>query len=207
MTEEYRKLSNYSNYRIYPDGRVYSEFINRFIKATRASDGYLANTLVDDFGRRKTIKNHILVASAFLPKLDEQTEVNHKNLNRSDNRVENLEWCTRSYNVKYSYDYRNDVRAELTSPLRKEQVLLIPELLENGFSIKLISKLYRVAHITIRNIIRGDTWKKMQPLLKFPKECYNRGTIEISRTLYNKLLKLNVDNTVLNSRVKVLESV
>lgn len=207
MKEEYRKLNNYSNYRIYSDGRIYSEFIHRFIKATDDNSGYLQNTLVNDLGQRKTIKNHILVASAWIPNVEELREVNHKNLNRKDNRIENLEWCTRSYNVQYSYDYRDDVRAELTSTLRKEEVLFMPTLVKYGCSIKLISKLFKVAHITIRNIIRGRTWKKIQPLLQFPKENFNRGIIELPSEIYDKLLTFNIDNTVLRSRFKRLDTV
>ena len=88
---EFRKLQNYSNYRIYPDGRIYSEFIKKFISPTFDSGHYLQVTLVDDNGRRKTTKVHRLVASAFLPNLDEKREINHKDFNKTNNSVENLE--------------------------------------------------------------------------------------------------------------------
>ena len=204
--EEYRKLANYSNYRIYPDGRIYSEFINRFVTATKDSVGYLQNTLVDDFGNRKTIKNHVLVASAFIPRVNDKPEVNHKDFNKSNNVVGNLEWCDRGYNMKYNYTHRENKRAKNLSPLTEEQVLLIPEMMNNGFSIKFISKLLNVGHITIRNIITHKTWKYLN--LVIPIRYYVRDSIiEIPRKLYDKLIQANVDNTVLNSRVKVLESV
>lgn len=203
---EYRKLANYSKYRIYPDGRIYSEFINRFIKATKDSYGYLHNTLVDDFGNRKTIKNHILVASAFIPRIAFKPEVNHKDFNKQNNNVNNLEWCDRSYNVKYNYSHRENKRAPSLSPLTEEQVVLIPEMMNNGFSIKFIAELLRVGHVTIRKIITHKTWKFLH--LNIPTRYYIRSsTIEVSKSLYDKLIKANVDNTVLNSRVKVLESV
>ena len=204
--EEYRRLANYSNYRIYPDGRIYSEFVNRFISATKDSVGYLQNTLVDDFGNRKTIKNHVLVASAFIPRVINKPEVNHKDFNKSNNNVENLEWCDRKYNMKYNYTHRENRRVKNLSPLTEEQVLLIPEMINNGFSIKLIAKLLRVGHVTIRKIITFKTWKYLK--LNIPPRYYIRETpIEVPRKLYDKLIKANVDNTVLNSRVKILESV
>ena len=86
-----------------------------------------------------------------------------------------------------------------------EQVKVIPELIDYGFSIKFISKLFNVGHITIRNIVAGKTWKPLK--LKFNRVEFNRGIIEIPKSLYYKLLALKVDNTVLNSRVKILESV
>lgn len=203
---EYRKLANYSKYRIYPNGRIYSEYINRYITATEDSSGYLQNTLVDDSGNRKTIKNHILVASAFIPRVCEKPEVNHKDFNKHNNAVDNLEWCDRQYNMQYDNTHRLNKRAKELSPLTEEQVLLIPEMMNNGFSIKFISKLLHVGHITIRNIITHKTWKYLN--LVIPTRYFIRDSvIEVSRKLYDKLINANVDNTVLNSRVKVLESV
>lgn len=205
--EEFRKLNGYSNYRIYPDGRIYSEFIGRFITPTFDSGKYLQVTLVDDSGVRKTVKVHRLVASAFIPNLNEELEINHKDFDKTNNNVSNLEWCNRTYNVRYNFSERDYTKqVEKVSALTKEQVLIIPTLIEYGFSIKLISRLFNVGHITIRKIISGKTWKTLN--LKFPEKCaFNRFTIEIPKSLYHKLLSIGADNTVLNSRIKVLESV
>lgn len=203
--KEYRKLANYSKYRIYPDGRIFSEYINRFIKTSKDSGGYLQTTLVDDFGKRKTIKVHILVASAFIPRVNNKLEINHKDFNKENNTVNNLEWCDRSYNMKYNYTHRENKRAKNLSPLTEEQVKMIPDMMNNGFSIKFISKLLKVGHITIRNIIAHKTWKYLK--LQIPFRYYVRTKIEISKKFYDKLIQVNVDNTVLNSRVKILESV
>lgn len=208
MIEEYKKIDGFSHYRIYPDGRIYSEFINRFITPTKDSGHYLQNTLVDDQGNRKTIKTHRLVAMAFLPNPLNYEDINHKDFNRQNNNVSNLEWCTTEYNVKYTrnnhLDY-NSASYKKLSPLTEEQVLLIPTLLNYGFSVKLIARLYKVGHITIRNIVNGTTWRWLK--LNFNRKSFIRDTIEVPQSLYDELSKVGVDNTVLNSRVKVLESV
>lgn len=208
MKEQFKKIKGYSHYRIYNNGRIYSEFINRYITPTEDSSKYLQNTLVDDNGNRKTMKTHRLVAMAFLPNPENLSDINHKDFNRHNNNVDNLEWCTEKYNTQYTAKYNlvnNKESYMKMSPLTEEQVLLIPTLLNYGFSVKLISKLYKVGHITIRNIITNKTWRWLK--LNFNRETFIRDTITIPNNLYDELIKVGVDNTVLNSRIKVLESV
>ena len=52
--------------------------------------------------RRKNCSVHRLVASAFLDKMFGRTDVNHINCDKKDNRVENLEWCTKSENMQHA---------------------------------------------------------------------------------------------------------
>lgn len=52
----------------------------------------------------RNFKVHRLVAITFLGKPYKRTIVNHKNCNKHDNRVDNLEWCTVSQNIKHAWD-------------------------------------------------------------------------------------------------------
>lgn len=58
---------------------------------------------VNTKGERVRYMHHRLVADAFLPNPDKKPEVNHKNGDRQDNRLSNLEWVTKSENHKHAY--------------------------------------------------------------------------------------------------------
>lgn len=75
----------------------------RVLKAALDKDGYPQVLLCDGF-KTKPMKVHRIVAEAFIPNPYGKPVINHKNLIKSDNRVENLEWCTVSENTKHAYD-------------------------------------------------------------------------------------------------------
>ena len=63
--------------------------------------GYLKVGIVDDCGITRQRFVHRLVALAFIPNPDNLPQINHKDENKTNNRVDNLEWCTARYNVNY----------------------------------------------------------------------------------------------------------
>lgn len=66
-------------------------------KPFKSRDGYMIATLYN-YGNKIRKGVHVLVGLAFIPNPEEKPEINHKNGIRNDNRVENLEWVTRSEN-------------------------------------------------------------------------------------------------------------
>ena len=65
-------------------------------------DGYYLATLCKN-GEMKHFRIHRLVAEAFIPNPDNLPFINHIDENKSNNKVDNLEWCTRSYNNNYGH--------------------------------------------------------------------------------------------------------
>lgn len=108
MIEEWRKIVGYEGlYEVSSFGRVrsldrfyYRLHKGKFLSPTKDRYGYLTVTLNCN-GKSKTIKIHRLVAQAFLPNPDNLPQVNHKDEVKSNNCVENLEWCDGKYNVNY----------------------------------------------------------------------------------------------------------
>lgn len=104
--EEWRKIEGYDNYEVSNYGKVRSLDYNRtgetrIMKPSYNTDMYLQVKLRKD-RKYRNFQVHRLVAQSFLPNPDNLPQVNHKNENKEDNRVENLEWCTNQYNVDYS---------------------------------------------------------------------------------------------------------
>lgn len=84
-----------------PDGTILDSQGKK--RPTRDRNGYLCVSLKTDSGW-KNFSVHRLIAQCFLPNPDNKPCVNHKDGNKHNNAVSNLEWCTYSENEKHSYD-------------------------------------------------------------------------------------------------------
>lgn len=95
-------IENSDNYWITPEGRIFRG--NRELKKNKGTNGYITVSIKYLNGERKLEFVHRLVAVAFIPNLENKPVVNHKNLIKSDNRVENLEWVTYKENNQHAHD-------------------------------------------------------------------------------------------------------
>ena len=72
------------------------------MQSTDNGNGYKLIGLRKPKHKKKNFYVHRLVAEAFIPNPQNYTYINHKDYDRGNNNVDNLEWCTQSYNNKYS---------------------------------------------------------------------------------------------------------
>ena len=103
--EEWRDVKGYEGlYQVSNWGRVKSfckqKVLNLFCRDNKQNGGYLAVNLYKN-GTIKMHSIHRLVASAFIPNSKGFSQVNHKDENKQNNDVNNLEWCDVKYNINY----------------------------------------------------------------------------------------------------------
>lgn len=97
-----RSLDHYSKEHVSKYGKRYRHlFRGRMLTFSSDADGYLDVYLTDQNGHMSTFRVHRIVATAFIPNPDNLPCVNHKDECKSNNVVDNLEWCTNDYNINY----------------------------------------------------------------------------------------------------------
>ena len=130
----------------------------RILKTSKSNKGYLRVVLYKN-KVRTFLSVHKIVAMTFIPNAENKAQVNHKNLIKTDNRAENLEWVTQQENISHArknncYVGENNSRATITEKIASE----IKQLLKEKKSILDISAIYAVSIHVVNNIKRGITW-------------------------------------------------
>ena len=91
------EINNYTDYLIYDDGRVFGKKRNRFLKPRLHRDGYQQVSLCKD-GKSKNHYIHRLVGVHYIENPNNKPQIDHINRIKTDNRLCNLRWNTRSEN-------------------------------------------------------------------------------------------------------------
>jgi hypothetical protein len=146
-------------YSITKNGEVFSHISKKYLKKQCNGNGYLCVYLSFNGVQTKHFI-HRLVASAFIENPDDKKTVNHKNGDKKDNRVKNLEWASYSENHVHAYDKR---LKNLSVKLNKKQV---KEIFISKKDRKVIADNYGVSETTIREIKTGKTWSRVTKDLK-----------------------------------------
>lgn len=109
--EIWKAIKDYPNYEVSNYGRVKNK--NKIMKPYKTNNGYL-HIFLSKNGRQKQFLLHRLVANIFIDNPNHLKEVNHIDGNKENNRIDNLEWCTRKQNVHHYFcsKEKNDTKAK-----------------------------------------------------------------------------------------------
>lgn len=152
------------DYIVADDGTVYRYWRNRKQwqrqSPRKHTNGYMRGVI---YGKDRYI--HRLVAELFVSNPNGYKEVNHKDGDKTNNHVDNLEWCTRAQNCKHTFQTGLREYRELSEMGKKggrgnrlftdTQVIDIRRLRANGMKVKDIANFYGVPRQTIQNVTLG----------------------------------------------------
>lgn len=152
------KVSNYGRIKSYRNSRkgyILTPGCNKF--------EYLQAHLIDDELKNHTASISRIVAQAFIPNPNGYPEVNHKSGNKNDNRVENLEWCTRSQNMLHMHrelypDITKGEKNGMAVITEKEALEIYNLAIKEEYTLKEIGDMYGISLCTVSEIKTGRKW-------------------------------------------------
>jgi hypothetical protein len=152
-------------YEISNHGRIKSYVSDPAGKILKCSDvrGFQTVGLMVD-GEKKQFAVHKLTAQYFILKEHEnQTVVIHKDWDKSNNKVSNLEWVTseESYqrmHKKILDEQRKSGRTVTNSKLKPEDIVLLKTMLNKGIKQNVIARLFAISEMQVTRIKRNENW-------------------------------------------------
>jgi len=160
--EQWAPIPGFPGYEASDHGQVRNALTGRTLKQRQSQFGYWKVGPVVD-GRSKMVFVHRLVMLAFCdPYPADRPFTNHINGQKLDNRLENLEFCSRSENVRHAFatglHQGNHGERNSQAKLCAVDVGAIRSLIAGGLSRSEIGRRYGVTHRTISNIALGKQW-------------------------------------------------
>lgn len=162
MKEIWKDIQGYEGlYQVSNLGKVKSLYKNKILKPRIKENDYLIVSLYKDREDKK-FYIHRLVANAFIPNPENKGYVNHKNFDKSDNTLENLEWVTRIENFRH---YKNSYKWNTTFSARDKKLVSktlhrakqykskIIELYQENYNIKDIAKKLKLGRDFVTDIL------------------------------------------------------
>lgn len=189
-----RVIKGFSNYTISEDGKVYSKLSLKYLSQVKNLFGYETIGLKSDkdglFYQKRV---HRLVAEAFIPNPENKPEVNHIDGDKTNNCVENLEWCTSKENKTHAWNtklYTDKLEDHYCAVYSNNQIEQVCQLLSEGFRNKDVAEITNIHKDVIAHIKRGDIWKDISSKYSFNIPRKSRK----SKEDVHKICKMIADN-------------
>jgi hypothetical protein len=152
------------NYEVSNLGNIKNIKKNKILNQNISNRGYKYIKIIID-NKTKFISSHRLIMLTFKPEEQfEGCEINHKDGNKLNNILDNLEWVSHKDNIQHAYD-NNLIHTigsdKFNSKLMEEQVLEIRKLYNEGYSQAKLGELYNVSQYNISLIVTNKMWKHL----------------------------------------------
>lgn len=196
MEDQWKDIQGYEGlYRVNTNGEIYSVRSNKklkqFYRGNRIDNKYLVVDLRKQ-GKRKVISVHRIVAEAFIPNLDSLPCVNHKDGNKNNNCVENLEWCTYLDNNTHAINtglkkYKSGTKNK-NSKLTYDEVVEIKKCLilgDSKYGTRPLAAKYGVDHKVIMDIYHNKKYQDVE----IPYTYFVSSDIHSAYTIWMDALK------------------
>lgn len=145
-----RKYPGFSKYAISDCGQVWNLISKKQISTSPCRLGYIRVWITSDQKERKVFSVHRLVGELFVKgKTGLKNEINHLNGIKDDNRAVNLEWTTRSRNLKHAY--KTGLHKGKSKTLRNKAIL---DLLDLGYTQNALSDIFEVSQANISQVLK-----------------------------------------------------
>lgn len=150
-----------SEYYVSTKGRVYNFNTSTLLGLHKNESGYFRFKISDGRNNNRLVFIHRAVALTFIPTDDlEILQVNHLDGDKSNNCIENLEWCSCKENNQHAHDtgLRSNItkiklNQELANQIREEYFV------DKNISVAKLAKKYNVSRSCIQGVINYKTWK------------------------------------------------
>ncbi len=190
-------IENSKNYFVDEQGFVYSG--NRKLKTNNATNGYSSVTIRYLNGTKKVHYVHRLVALLFIPNESNLPVVNHKDLNKRNNSVLNLEWVSHKDNVAHAMNngaFSDREGTRFSALFTRKQIVEVCELLEEGWRDVDIARKTNVERRTVGAIRKKKIWTHISDNYSFNKSSRKlKISVETIRWICKMILdgKTNIE--------------
>lgn len=198
--EIWKTIQDYGGlYQVSNTGKV-RDLKNHIKSVYKNNKGYICLSLYYN-GKTYHPTIHRLVAKAFIPNPNNYEQVNHKDCNKENNSVENLEWCNQRYNYNEgmrTFQYSKN-EEHYFAKLKNSDIPIIYELYKLGFTRATVAKIFSINPSSLEAIEKGISYRELG---------YNFKAIKLTK--YKDLPNIKLpsyirdyfrDNTVLNTLI------
>lgn len=181
-----KEIKNYEGlYTISNKGVIRSLYTGKIIKQYLNRYGYYQVRLYKN-NKPRNCTVHRLVAETFIPNIHNAESVNHIDGNKTNNKVENLEWCSSGENFRKAYHAGLIAKGNLNgnSIFNEEQVRFIRDAYKSGYSERRLARVFNTTHDVIDDIISRKSYSNVSDTKK--NEQYSYLVIQVIKNLLKR---------------------